>query len=498
MNDEWDLPDGWEWACFRDVAEVASDLVDPAAYQHAAHIAPNHIESGTGRLLPFVTIEQDAVTSPKHRFRAGQILYSKIRPYLAKAVLIDFDGLCSADMYPVSAQIDTTYLHKWLISSTFTEWASRQQGRTVLPKINQEALAGISVPVPPLAEQRRIVATIEALQARSRKAREALLEVPALLEQFRQSVLAAAFRGDLTADWREQHPNLEPASVLLERIRQQRRRWEDANPQKKFTASDPIEDTDLPDLPDGWCWAMASELCQQVANGGTPPPNDMTQFAGEVPFIKVYNLTRDGSLDFSVNPTFVRREVHEGRLARSRAKPGDVLMNIVGPPLGKVSIVPDQYPEWNFNQAIVSFRVLTGFQNDYLALYLQTDQIEDWTRASSKATAGQFNISVNACRALPVPVAPELEQLEIVRRLHTKLAGRRRTLAEVIQSQTDLQSLDQSILAKAFRGELVPQDPNDEPASVLLDRIRAEREQATESPTKSNGRAPRRQKRKAT
>ena len=83
--------------------------------------------------------------------------------------------------------------------------------------------------LPPLPEQRRIVAKIEALQERSRKARAALEAIPPLLEQFRQSVLAAAFRGDLTADWRAQHPNVEPASVLLDRIRaERRRRWEEA------------------------------------------------------------------------------------------------------------------------------------------------------------------------------------------------------------------------------------------------------------------------------
>ena len=131
--------------------------------------------------------------------------------------------------------------------------------------------------MPPLAEQRRIVAKIEALQERSRRAREALSEVGPLLEQFRQSVLAAAFRGDLTADWRAAHPNVEPASELLHRIRaERRRRWEQAelakyeakgqkppkNWQDKYKEPEPVDDSDLPELPEGWVWAtLANHAC---------------------------------------------------------------------------------------------------------------------------------------------------------------------------------------------------------------------------------------------
>src|SRR5688572_12253502 len=97
-----DVPKSWTWAKFADVANVDADLVAPSALGDSPHIAPNHIESKTGRLLPYATIREDRMTSPKHRFRPGHILYSKIRPYLAKAALVDFSGLCSADMYPIS------------------------------------------------------------------------------------------------------------------------------------------------------------------------------------------------------------------------------------------------------------------------------------------------------------------------------------------------------------------------------------------------------------
>jgi len=95
--------DNWKTTRFDSVAAIRSNLVDPAEYQSFPHIAPDNIEKKTGVLLECHTIAEDGVTSGKHRFYSGQILYSKIRPYLSKAVVVDFDGLCSADMYPIEA-----------------------------------------------------------------------------------------------------------------------------------------------------------------------------------------------------------------------------------------------------------------------------------------------------------------------------------------------------------------------------------------------------------
>jgi type I restriction enzyme S subunit len=206
VDDLWDLPEGWVWAEFCQVAQVASNLVDPADFPDSPHIAPNHIESGTGRLLSYTTVAEDKVTSSKHRFFPGQILYSKIRPNLCKAVLIDFNGLCSADMYPVNSLIDSRFLHRWMITSAFTDMASSHDGRTLLPKINQEALALLNVPVPPLAEQKRISQVLEQIIEVLAKSSVRLEHAAALLGyklvpskgfSLAQSVLAKAFKGEL-------------------------------------------------------------------------------------------------------------------------------------------------------------------------------------------------------------------------------------------------------------------------------------------------------------
>lgn len=161
MRDPWPLPTDWRWAEWKSVARVASNLVSPADYQSVPHIAPNHIESGTGKLLPYRTVAEDEVISAKHLFAPGQLLYSKIRPYLAKAVIVDFLGLCSADMYPIETELEPRYLKWWMLSPDFTRFAAGEQARTVLPKINKHALGQLPVPVPPLSEQHRIVNLLE-------------------------------------------------------------------------------------------------------------------------------------------------------------------------------------------------------------------------------------------------------------------------------------------------------------------------------------------------
>jgi type I restriction enzyme S subunit len=180
----------------------------------------------------------------------------------------------------------------------------------------------------------------------------------------------------------------------------------------------------------------------------------MTAGAGEIPYIKVYNLTFDGSLDFKKDPTFVTVTTHERELQRSKVFPGDVLMNIVGPPLGKVSIVPELWSEWNINQAIAIFRPIKEVRHKYLAYWLLSEQTVSWAVSRSKATAGQFNLTLQICRDLPIPLCSVDEQDEIVRRIDSALARIDRAEAEAARAAGLVERLEQETLARAFRGEL--------------------------------------------
>lgn len=158
-------PRGWSFARFATIASIESNLVDPKNHLEKPHIAPDNIESWTGRLLPYSSVGDSRVFSAKHLFQPGVLLYSKIRPNLAKVTKVDFAGVCSADMYPIFSLIDRGFLLYFMITRYFVDQAVSEDNRVAMPKINQAALSEIVVPVPPAAEQRRIVAKADELMA---------------------------------------------------------------------------------------------------------------------------------------------------------------------------------------------------------------------------------------------------------------------------------------------------------------------------------------------
>lgn len=189
----------WNVKRFDEVAIIRSNLVDPKEYQDYPHIAPDNIEKKTGRLLEYRTIAEDKVKSGKHRFYSGQILYSKIRPYLSKVVMVSFDGLCSADMYPIESkdEMNPKYLWYYMLSDDFLLQASSAGSRSVLPKINQKELSALKVPVTCMEVQTEIVRILDSLLDKQQQARDAAAAVLDQIDTMKKSILARAFRGEL-------------------------------------------------------------------------------------------------------------------------------------------------------------------------------------------------------------------------------------------------------------------------------------------------------------
>lgn len=200
---------------FSEVAEIKSNLVDPAEYQDYPHIAPDNIEKKTGVLLDYHTIREDAVTSGKHRFYPGQILYSKIRPNLSKLVIVDFDGLCSADMYPIEAKGDTKCLWYYMLSEEFLEQASSAGSRSVLPKINQKELSALRIRMPSsIDEQEEISRLLDSLIEKEYQSKQVAESVIDQIDAMKKAILARAFRGELGTN----DPGEESAVELLKQI----------------------------------------------------------------------------------------------------------------------------------------------------------------------------------------------------------------------------------------------------------------------------------------
>jgi len=343
----------------------------------------------------------------------------------------------------------------------------------------------MSFPLAPLNEQKRIVAKIEDLRDRHQTAKQALKAVPKLCDRFRQSVLAAAFRGDLTADWRAENPDVEPAPVLLERIRRDRRQqWgkvelEKMQAQGKVPESDkwkakykepiPPKTNELSDLPYGWKWATLDEIMKKIVDGTHHTP---TYTQSGVAFLSVKDI-RDETVYFD-NCKYITEEEHKELCKRCYPELGDLLITKSGT-IGRCAVIETTRPFSLFVSVAllkpVSHEVLTPFISLAFQGWFQTINVQnDVTGSAIK------NFHIIDFRELALPIPPLEEQREIVKRIKKLLKANNKVRREYEGISSYLDRLNQSILAKAFRGELVEQDPNDEPASVLLDRIRAERQ----------------------
>ena len=201
-----------------------------------------------------------------------------------------------------------------------------------------------------------------------------------------------------------------------------------------------------------WEMVPIKEIISVISNGSTPKADKMFS-KGEIQFLKVYNLNFDGSINLSKEPVFIERDTHETLLKRSQTKQGDVLINIVGPPLGKVSIIPEGEKEYNINQAIVMFRPNEFVTSKFLAYYLMSPQVIAWLTSTSKATAGQYNVKVSTCREIIFPKISTSDQQRIVKEIETRLSQAEAAEARIAEALQKTEALQQSILKKAFSGE---------------------------------------------
>jgi len=317
--------------------------------------------------------------------------------------------------------------------------------------INLTTTKLMGFPLPPLNEQRRIVSTIEQLTDQSNKARTALEDVPKLIAQFRQSVLAAAFRGDLTADWREKNPDVEPASELLERIK-------------------------IDSLPQRWCEINIGQVIEGLKYG-------TSQKCGYesigVPVLRIPNIG-EGKIELS---DLKYAKLPEKELESLKLRTDDILLirsNGSVSLVGKTALVSEVEEGYAYAGYLIRLRVNQKLVNPkYLNLCFSSHSIRLQIELPARSTSGVNNINSTEVQKLRISLPPLAEQVEIISRLEKCFKSIQIIEEQYNNSHEQLETLDRSILAKAFRGELVPQDPNDEPAAVLLDRIRAEREQTS-------------------
>jgi type I restriction enzyme S subunit len=431
-------------------------------------------------------------------FRSGDVIMAKITPCMENGktcVVPDLPGAAcfgSTEFHVVRAEqgIDPRWIANYLLQHSTRYAAQRQMaGGVGQMRVPASFLEKLSLPVAPNAEQARILDTLDELLSDLDAGVAALERVRAKLKQYRAAVLKATVEGELTADWREKHPATEHASDLLTRIlAERRRRWEEAQLQKfkdagktppkdwkaKYPAPVAPDTTNLPPLAVGWCWATLSQLVWQLRSGSAETSG---RVESNFPVLKS-SAVRHGRIDFSDLNYYPQSYIVR---PENLLQPGDLLITRLSGSVdyvGCCAVVPEncsqgiQYPDRVFCGKLTSLTSAT-----YLTYCFQSGVVRKVLEAAAKSTAGHQRISLSDLSPLALPLPPLHEQVAIVEAVEDQLSVVDHLESDIEARTQSSSGLRQSILRHAFTGQLVPQNLRDEPASELLKRIAAEREE---------------------
>ena len=359
---------------------------------------------------------------------------------------------------------DRKYLHHFL-KSKYNEINHNPRGAGI-PHVNPDLLFGFDYSYPPLNEQKRIADKLDTVLARVDAAHERLDRIPNILKQFRQSVLASATSGKLTEEWRESK-SLGDVKDYIEYLREVRISALEKTSDRKSKLPEPssILDIEAPAIPDGWVYVSLSSLSTRVTYGLTVRP---AYVKTGVPVISAKEI-RSGKVDYEFANLI---SIADYKIQREKCKifNGDVLFSKTGS-IGHVAIANQDIPACSSQ----NIAVVTPLINEkYLACIFRSPYIQDLAQKSAMGNAVP-DLQLGVLSQFPIPLPTEQEQKEIVRRVETLFALADKLEARYLQARARVEKLTPALFAKAFRGELVEQDPNDEPAEKLLERVKAEK-----------------------
>jgi type I restriction enzyme S subunit len=498
----------WKWTTIKEIGEVVTGTT-PSKSQPKYYgkdyplFKPTDLNKGF-----YVRNAEDGLSHEGIRrsrlLPANSILVTCIGATIGKTGFSRVEGASNQQINAVipASNILPEYLYFWCISPQFQAEIKGNASSTTLPILNKSKFESLPFPLAPHSEQRRIVAKIEELFTKLDAGVTSLKAAKKQLKRYRQSVLKTAVEGELTRIWREQHKDeLEPASILLERIlRERREKWE-TNQLAKMQAQGktPKDDqwkakyqepaapdiSNLSVLPKEWKWTFTQQLGEVQLGRQRSPKNRSKDYPTK--YIRAANITEQG-LDLS-DVLDMEFEPHE--IERYLLNNGDIVLSEAsGSPrqVGKPAIWRNQLPICCFQNTVIRLSP-HGILSEFLLTVFKGYYVNGLF-SKIAAGVGINHLSADKFSTVVVPLPPLLEQLQIVAEVERRLS-----IADEIESTLDAElkraeRLRQSILKRAFEGKLVPQDPNDEPASVLLERIKAEKAQReTEAARKKSRRA---------
>lgn len=374
-----------------------------------------------------------------------------------------------------SQKLNRSYLFYFL--QLQYEYINKRPRGVGIPHVEPDIFWKISVPIPPFPEQHRIVSKIEELFTKLDAGVENLKKIKKEIKRYRQAVLKHAFEGKLTEKWRKANKDkLEPVSELLKRIKEEmslrgaKRRSKLKNNKDEIVSATPHNDS-LPELPEGWEWIRIVEIAEKI-NPGFPSGQHNKMNIG-VPHLRPMNIDEKGNVDLSV-VKYVEQKINYDLL-----KKWDVLFNNTNSPewVGNTTYIKEN-KNWFYSNHMTRIRLFNLFvyapfisynlYSIFLSGYFKTNCTHHVNQASINSTCLGEKVLLS--------LAPLREQQKIVEEIERLFSVADEVEKIVEKSLKESERLRQSILKIAFEGRLVPQDPNDEPAEKLLERIKAEKE----------------------
>lgn len=487
------LPDGWMWTTVDQLGTLGEQTVLTGPF--GSNLGRDDFaKSGTPVLtigclteqglsrdkLAFIS-EAKAQELSRYRVRKGDLLFSRMATVgRAGLVTLQFESAIF-NYHLMRLRLADTVIHPNFFlfyvrgSHVVTDYVKEVNHGATRDGINTQQLLALPVVLPPLNEQHRIVEAIETQFTRLDAAVTALKRSQANLKRYRAAVLKAACEGRLVPTEAElaqaEGRSYETASVLLERILAERRRkWEAENPKKRYQEPVAPDTSGLPELPEGWCWVKLDQVAD--ISGGLTKNSKRDSLPYQLPYLRVANVYADRLALEDVQVIGVTKS----EVDRVLLKKNDLLIvegNGSPEQIGRVAIWDGSIEPCLHQNHLIKARFSHINVVGYVRYWLLSVGGRDVIMRVASSTSGLYTLSLSKVSDLVVPLPPLAEQQRIVAEVERRLSLIDQLEKTIEADLVRANRLRQSILKRAFAGQLVPQDPNDEPASVLLERIQA-------------------------
>ena len=429
----FDIPDSWEWVRLGNISSYAetkqkvnATSADPSIWG----LDLEDIEKG-GRLLEHKTVGERKAVGDKTVFVKGDILYSKLRPYLLKILVAPDDGICTPEIVPfrVYGGINPNYIVNYLKSPYVDNLINSITYGVKMPRVGTETMTSLLVPIPPLEEQLRIVEKIDEVASAVSAYDVAYQKTKALNSTFpealKKSILQEAVQGKLVP----QDPTDESAEALLERIRAEKQRLikegkikkdkhesiifrRDNSHYEKLDGVESCIDDEIPfEIPDTWAWSRLGNLVEVITSGSRDWAKHYSE-KGSL-FLRMGNLSRN-SFELRLNSLKRVQLPEKAEGTRTALQAGDLLFSITGE-VGMLGLIPDGFETAYINQHTAMIRFLPLIRNKYLPYFLLTDYAQKCYKSNQHGIKNSFRL--DSISNILVPIPPLSEQEQIIRRI---------------------------------------------------------------------------------